>query len=77
MTENPDDRDGVEAFDDGYRLGYADGQTDAILQVLWPAVARAARLTEPDALSFALGRAIAVGESRQTAPPMPTNGKEH
>jgi hypothetical protein len=76
-STNPDGRDGVEAFDDGYRLGYADGLRDAVFELLWPAVARAARLSDPGALSYALGRAIAVGEARQQAPPMPTNGKEH
>jgi hypothetical protein len=79
MAENhPDDHDGgVEAFNDGYPLGYADGLRDAVFELLWPAVARAARLSDADALRYALGRAIAVGEARQQAPPMPTNGKEH
>jgi hypothetical protein len=68
---------GDEGFDAGYTEGYGDGLRDAVFELLWPAVARAARLTDPEFLAAALGRAVAVGEARQAAPPMPTNGKEH
>jgi hypothetical protein len=61
---------------EGYERGYRDGLGDAVHELLWPAVARAARLSDPEALSYALGRAIAVGEARQSAPLMPTNGEE-
>jgi hypothetical protein len=63
-------------FDTGYRAGYDDGLRDAVFELLWPAVVRAARLSDPDAVSYALGRAITVGESRQQAPLMPSNGRE-
>jgi hypothetical protein len=60
-----------DAFDAGYWAGYEDGRDDAVHLLLWPLTVTAARLVNPDALSYSLGRAIAVGESRQTAP---TNG---
>jgi hypothetical protein len=47
---------------------------DAVHLLLWALVAQATRLTNPDGLSYSLGRAIAVGESRQTAPTRPSNG---
>jgi hypothetical protein len=69
---NPDSPTGRDdAFDDAYQAGYEDAKDDVVHLLLWPMVAAAARLTNPDALSYSLGRAIAVGESRQTAP---TNG---
>jgi hypothetical protein len=69
----PNDQLGSDA---GYDRGYADGISGAVQELLWRAIARAARLTDPDALSYVLGRAIAVGEARQQAPLMPTNGRE-
>jgi hypothetical protein len=71
-STNPDDRPGHDA--DSYDAGYAAGLHDAVFELAWPLVARSARLTDAGELSYALGRAIAVGESRQTAPPTPTNG---
>jgi hypothetical protein len=76
MAPEPNARNGWDdAFDSGYRAGYEDGRDDAVHLLLWPLVAQAARLTNPDGLSYSLGRAIAVGEARQTAPLAPTNGK--
>jgi hypothetical protein len=66
-----DDDAFADAFDAGHRAGYEDGRDDAVHLLVWPLVVQAARLTNPDGLSYSLGRAIAVGESRQSAP---TNG---
>jgi hypothetical protein len=65
--------DRCAAYDNGYR----DGLSDVVFELVWPMVARSARLTDPDDLSYALGRAVAVGEARQQAPPTPTNGQGH
>ena len=70
------DDDGVDpgyaaAFDAGYAVAWQDVAYDLV----WPLVARVARYVNPDELAHLTGRAIAVGDSHQTAPP--TNGRGH
>jgi hypothetical protein len=61
--------------DDAFDAGYEAAWSDAAYDVVWPLVARVARYVNPDELAHLTGRAIAIGESHQTAPP--TNGRGH
>jgi hypothetical protein len=75
-TEGNGDRGDDPVFAAGYGRGYQDGLSDAAFELAGPLVARAARLVDcPNDLCRALGRAVATGESRQTAPLTPTNRK--
>jgi hypothetical protein len=67
--------DGRPGWDDAFAAGYAAAWQD--VAYVWPLLARVARYVNPDELAHLTGRAIAVRESRQTAPPTLTNGREH